>query len=222
MSDPIDDLQDVYARGGLDSLEAFEERVEDLLELNTRETLPKQLWMCPGPEDGEPELEPKPEEFDPVDGEKHLRIKPVGGMWTSSFTPDDEYDSDWIRWCSHEGFLSGRHAWRLVPENDLRIIEVDGMEDLWAVVQRFRDDSYGPEYPSGIQDHALDFRFMAEEFDAMRLTAEGQKKTRLTGSKEPDLYGWDSECTLWLRWPFEEVEYHGYYDNELPDWRTPE
>jgi len=222
MSDPIDDLQDVYARGGLDSIDDFEDRVEDLLELSTRETLPDQLWMTTGEEDEGPEREPKPEEFDPVDGEKHLKIKPVGGMWTSTFTPDADHDSDWIRWCSTEGFLSGRHAWRLTPKEDPRIIEVDSMEDLWAVVQRFEDEEYLPEYPQGVQDYALDFEAMADEFDAMRLTEEGQRKTRLTGSKEPDLYGWDSECTLWFRWAFESVEYHGYYDNELPDWKTPD
>lgn len=210
----VERLQEVYAQGGLDSVEALEDRLDDLLTLKTRDTLPDQLWMSPGSEDGEPELEPKPEEFDPVE-ENRLHCKPHGGMWTSTYTPEHEYDSDWIRWCSYEGFMSGRHAWRLTVKDDLRIIEVDDMEDLWAVVQRFELEDYGPTSP--IRDRALDFRFMAEEYDAMRLTKEGQERTRLTGARKPDLYGWDSESTLWFRWAFEDVEYHGCCDTELPD-----
>jgi len=178
-------------------------------------TLPDQLWMVRG--DEEPEEEPRREAFEAVEGNR-LHCKPYGGMWTSTYTPEDEYDSDWIRWCSTEGFLAGRHTYRLSVQDDLRIVEVDGLDDLRTVAQRYQTDSE----PHG-QLHRVyyDFEALAEEFDAMRLTEEGQRKTRLTGSKEPDLYGWDSECTLWLRWAFEEVEYHGYYDNELPDWRTP-
>lgn len=217
--DRLGRLQEAYDRGDLDSVELLEDRSDGLLTLNTRSTLPEQIWMSPGPEDGPAELEPKAEEFDPI-GENRLCCKPHGGMWTSTHTLDAEHATDWIRWCSTDGFMSGRHMWRLSVKDDLDIIEVDDLDDLIAVVQRFENEDYGTT--TALRDRAIDFRFMAEEYDAMRLTKEGQKRTRMTDMGEPDLYGWDAESTLWFRWAFEEVEYHGYCDTELPDWRTPD
>jgi len=28
--------------------------------------------------------------------------KPIGGLWTSTYTPNSEYPSAWVRWCSYE------------------------------------------------------------------------------------------------------------------------
>jgi hypothetical protein len=49
----------------------------------------------------------------------------------------------------------------------------------------------------------LDFERMAQDFDGMHLTDEGQWSTRLT---QPSLYGWDCESTCWFRWMFDRVE----------------
>ena len=38
-----------------------------------------------------------------------------------------------------------------------------------------------------------DFEAMAKDYDVIKLTDEGQWKTRLTN---PSLYGWDCECIL--------------------------
>lgn len=47
---------------------------------------------------------------------------------------------------------------------------------------------------------------IAKKYDAVHLTSEGQWRTR---HSTPNLYGWDCESTLWLRWKFEKVEYIG-------------
>ena len=183
--------------------------------LTTRSTLPNQLWMTPGEEGEEEPDPPTEEEYTPVSGNR-LHCKPYGGFWTSTFTPDAEYDSDWIRWCSSEGFHAGRETFRLAVESDLRIVEVDTLSDLRNVLERYENDA--EPYVNIPHEQALDFEALAEDFDGMRLTAEGQVKTRMPGMSQPNLYGWDSECTLWFSWSFEDVEYVGTCENELPNW----
>lgn len=212
----VQKLKKAYANGVIDIDEFEDEITEELRKgarrsdyLNTSDELGQQVWMSEGRDKA-----PDPAELRPVDGEMHLPIKPKGGMWTSTYTPEDEHDSDWIRWCSTEGFYGGRHKWLLEPKDNLNVLVVDSMEDLEAVMSVYKKEYYKGTPASVIGANPLDFEMIAEDFDAMRLTEDGQWDTRLTGADEPDLYGWDSESVLNFRWNWESYEYVGRCDTE--------
>lgn len=173
-------------------------------DIHTIDSLPDQLWMSVDRK--EP---PSNERMDPI-GENVLPIKPKGGLWTSTYTPNAEFDSDWLRWCYTEGYIAGTYAFRLKVEPDLDIVEIRGMKDLRRVVDKYSMDEYKNRITRD-HEYPIDFESMAEDYDAMRLTEEGQVDTRMPGMDEPDLYGWDSESTLWFNWCFTDVEYVGEY-----------
>jgi hypothetical protein len=212
----VEKLKEAYASGVIDINEFESEVTEELRKnarysdyLNTSNQLEEQVWMSESEDEN-----PDPAEFNPVNGDMHLPIKPKGGMWTSTYTPNEEHDSDWIRWCSSEGFYGGRHKWRLKPKEDIRVLVVDSLDDLKAITNVYKKEYYKGTKASLIGSFPLDFQLIAEDFDAMRLTEDGQWDTRLTGSDEPDLYGWDTESVLNFRWNWESYEYGGYCDTE--------
>lgn len=190
----------------------------------TTDELPPQLWLS---REG---VEPDPERFEPVGGNR-IECKPYGGLWTSSQQrvecgwTGEVYPSDWLRWCYTESWIGGTEVWRLMPEQDLEVVEVDGLDDLRVVMDRFgqREEIIShyegdePVYAGLSAKNLIDFETMAEQFDGMRVTVDGQAETRITESGEPDLYGWDSESVLWFRFAFEEWEFLGEIDPEDPE-----
>jgi hypothetical protein len=210
----VQELKKAYEKGIID-IQEFENEVETALEessrknnnLNTSKNLGEQLWMSESTSE-----KPDPAEFIPVTDKMHLPVKPVGGMWTSTYTPNEEFDSDWIRWCSTEGFYAGRHKWLMKPKNNLEVLVVDNKEDLKSIAEAYEKDTYKGTDTSLLSEIVLDFKKIAEDFDAMRLTKNGQWETRLTDRGEPSLYGWDSESVLHFRWNWKVFEYVGCSD----------
>lgn len=217
-SERVQKLKEAYSEGLID-VQDLEEQLSDELEsnirsrkdLNTTVGLDDQIWMSQDKNN-----EPDPTKLDSVEGEMHLPIKPTGGMWTSTYTPESEYDTDWIRWCSTEGFYGGRHKWLMEPKPDVHVLVVDSLDDLRAVANLYEKDTYKGKDASLISDVVLDFPEIARDFDAMRLTEKGQRKTRMTPMDEPDLYGWDSESVLNFRWNWSSYKYLGHSDIEVP------
>lgn len=210
-NETIAELERAFYDGIID-IDEFESELESVLEsnmkgfnkFNTSIGLDSQIWMS----DSEDE-NPSPAQMISVDGEMHLPIKPKGGMWTSTYTPDDEYDSDWIRWCSTEGFYGGRHKWLMKPKPDTTVLVIDSLNDLRTVAKHYEKDTYKGKDASLISDTVLDFVEISKDFDAIRLTEKGQWDTRITSMNEPSLYGWDSECVLHFRWNWTEYDYLG-------------
>lgn len=168
--------------------------------------MPFQLWMA-----RKDQSAPNESDFEEI-RENNLPIKPKGGLWTSTYTPQEKYPSDWLRWCGQDCWVgAGREAYLLEPKEEVRIIEVDGLDDLRSVTSRFaREDLFTASTGTTLIDYEIDFRQMAGEgYDGLRLTEEGQAETRMTGPKEPDLYGWDSESTIWFSFAFKSVDYLG-------------
>lgn len=126
----------------------------------------------------------------------------AGGFWTSSPT---EAISGWAEWCASESFATGPHeCWLLTPEPDAEVAQIDSLDDLTHLHYLYgRSTDLG----SGYFRHLLDFGLIAERYAAVHLTEEGQWRTRL--SDPYDLYGWDCESTLWLRFAFVKVEFAG-------------
>lgn len=137
-------------------------------------------------------------------------IKPRGGLWTSSY--DAELGSDWIQWCQAEDFQVPRGGWPsfiLEVDPNARILTIDSYEDLASACERYAITS---DFPITI----LDFERMAQDYDAMHLTATGQMATRLT--HPVSLYGWDCESTIWFRWMFTSVTNIGRQKYSMPAW----
>lgn len=121
-----------------------------------------------------------------------------GGLWTSSERPGGV--SDWMRWCVVEGYKGPAfHVWRLHPDPVARVFVIAGLAELLALAER-----YPSRCPIRSERIYPDWTALAADYDAVHLTEAGQWATRLT--RPANLYGWDCESTLWLRWAFAAVE----------------
>lgn len=149
--------------------------------------------------------EPSEENFrvPKMENRTYAWVKPEGGMWTSPY--EGKFGSAWCQWCLQEEFRIERghpyfHLWLLEPDPAGRLYLVDSEEALKDLVDYYpgtpMDSRFPFEYP--------DWLAVAEDFDGVHLTEEGQWQTRL--SHPANLYGWDCECTLWLRWKFTDVK----------------
>lgn len=125
-------------------------------------------------------------------------IKPTGGLWTSTY--NNEYGSDWIQWCESEEFSTtkGHDGFLLYPDHEAKIFTIDDLDDL---INLFNDYELNNQET---YSKALNFERISQEYDAIHLSENGQRETRL--SYPYNLCGWDCECTLWFRWCFKEVE----------------
>lgn len=149
---------------------------------------------------------PHPAEFkSPFTSAMTLPCKPGGGLWTSSHLlgEDEPYLSDWVRYSTEDGFGPGEfRAWRLVPRDDVKLLEVDTFADLASLHNFYGEVHYlTPQY----EQYVLNFERMAKAgYDGFHLTYQGQIATRL--SQPFNLYGWDCESTLWFTWPFNRAD----------------
>jgi hypothetical protein len=127
--------------------------------------------------------------------------KPEGGLWTSSFTPFENYCSDWIRWMSRnmEDDMSD-DCKVIVPGADAEILEIDDKEEYLEVLRE-----YGIKGEMGTK--GLDFEKLAEDYDGIRLTDEGEMTLghpfdvveELRERGIADFHSWDSESTVWFK-----------------------
>ena len=132
----------------------------------------------------------------------HSWVKPLGGLWTSTYT-GEETGSAWVQWCLVEEFnlpKDGWHCYLLKPKKDANVYVVDSKEDLKVLLDRFERR----DFPGLSLMRAIDFEKMALHYNGLHLTRKGEWETRM--DIRDNLYGWDVESTLWFRWVFEEVE----------------
>lgn len=168
--------------------------------LNTSDQISKQIWVSREKSD-----RPQSEKLKPISSLK-TPIKPHGGMWTSSYTPDCEYDCDWIRWSSVEEYKCGRHKWLMYPEDNLNILVIDSESDLNSIKSRYKKNSQTDIPWTNNDNTAIDFKSISGDFDAIRLTKNGLKDTRFSNL---GFYGWDCECVLSFNWNWYDYEYIG-------------
>jgi len=153
---------------------------------------------------------PSPERFvAPQNPDLPIPNKPARGtgLWTSGI--DSEYG--WLDWCVGEEYFPGDQPltkasfWKLTPADGLDVIVIDTYDDLARAQARWSWRGLHQLRAAGLVYWGLNFeRMAASGIDAIHLTWEGQWATRLSGPAS--LYGWDMECTLWLRWCFVDVE----------------
>lgn len=139
------------------------------------------------------------QEVIPVTNSDRNHRKPrVGtGLWTSTWLGAEQTSA----WATHEQ-AKGRYSFLLTPTADARIATIDNLADLKRLLKGYRRKAFG-QYSYLEEFDYLDYAHMSQDFDALHLTVQGQRKTRLT---IPDLYGWDVESTLWFRWCFAHVQ----------------
>ncbi len=103
--------------------------------------------------------------------------KPLGGLWTSPFNSN----KGWKQFC---GIESTEHSTTLKFKG--RIFTINSLEDLdklswikitYSVIPVFKD--------------------VIKEYDAIHLTAKGEKETKYGKTvRSPNLYGWDCETVF--------------------------
>lgn len=133
----------------------------------------------------------------------NLRLKPSGGLWTSSLTPNGT--TGWAEWCRDEDFgaVDAAAWWIVAPIADAEIVVIDGIDDLTALVETF-------PMPTGLESYGLPARvpdFLAMRnagIAGVRLTEAGHDATRYVTPLGTS--SWDCESTVWLRWCFQRVE----------------
>lgn len=124
------------------------------------------------------------------------KLKPVGGLWTSSFRED--LLSEWIRWrLANEYYKPAEETvvWELRPSEDANLYRIQSQADLESIAS---DTAYPGE------EWVIDFEGLAEEYDGIWLAP--QALPTAIEFPEPALTGWDIECTLWFRDVFDSVE----------------
>lgn len=150
------------------------------------------------------ETPPSQAEYEPVENKDDGVHKPRGGLWSSTLR---DGTSGWLDWVLAESFYTRDEVvWLLYPEDDVDVLTIDSEADLHAALDEYQRQDDRATIALQSQTFApLDFEAMAEDYDAIRLTEEGQWDTRFS---KPGLYGWDSECYLWFRWAFEDISEH--------------
>lgn len=130
--------------------------------------------------------------------------KPRGGLWTSTWT-GPETISDWVRWCSgeHWGDHEGGFVSLLTPDPTAKVYLIDSLAALLALHERYPHRESVARYG---YTNWVDWRLVAFDYDAVRLTQAAHFATRLT---HPGTYSWDCESTCWFRWRFTDVEHLG-------------
>jgi hypothetical protein len=140
-----------------------------------------------------------------ADGSGIPFCKPCGGMWTSTWDQETRI-SGWVEWCQGEFQtpLVEKYWHLLTPQPGIRVYTIDTYDDLTRLLGRYERRFTGKFASLGFRQNYLDFERLAQDYDAIHMTDDGQWATRLT--YPANLYGWDCECTLWFRWCFTEVQ----------------
>lgn len=125
--------------------------------------------------------------------------KPIGGLWACRYEPDNEGRvSAWDTWCDYEEFPGSWDEGVLFNlKSSARVYTIDSFKDFAELMKKYeyqsKEDNF---FFGGFSERVLDFEALAEDFDALELTAKGQDETRW--STPYDLYGWDIPSLLVL------------------------
>lgn len=125
-------------------------------------------------------------------------IKPIGGLWASTYTPNTKHKSAWHEWCYYNmPHWIEEDAVVFELNKNAKILSIDGQEDFNEMLQRYTDkamknlDIRLPTIPF------IDFEKIAQSYDCIHLTEKGEISTRFG---TPSLYGWDCESLLILNY----------------------
>ncbi len=133
-------------------------------------------------------------------------MKPQGGFWTSTYLPEDEFVSDWVRWCSNNQpkWIKDEEAKLIDISSKARIYTIDSYEDMMNLLK-----DYPFEHPCLTKTMQtafayIDWEKVSEKYDGVHLTRKGELATRIARTRGPCLV-WDCESTLWFRNVFTKI-----------------
>lgn len=111
-------------------------------------------------------------------------MKPKGGLWTSPITSK----WGWKDWCNAENFRECNisNSFEVKLNENAKILIINSCYDLDKILKiSFKLDLIGRKI--------LDYEKLAQQYDAIHLTENGQRKTRYSIN---NLYGWDCETVF--------------------------
>lgn len=130
--------------------------------------------------------------------------KPKGGFWGSTFTPDDDYASDWVRWTACEQFKFCKYGivYNLTPS--ARIRRVDESDDYIKLLEEF--GHVNEIYHGAERKVYIDWDKLSDQYDAVHISrnviAEYRmmwgNKEYVDGNQVADLYSYDAESWIIL------------------------
>jgi len=147
--------------------------------------------------------------------------KPEGGLWTSTYTKDEPYLSDWqygrlnniaIQLAYPPEKQENLRPYLVYPKKNARVLVIDSFQTAVEFTSEFHMAS-SPELArkttllatAEITDWSSAFR----KFDAIHLTAEAADEIAfhaLEARFDSAFHTWNCEATLWGRWMFDRVE----------------
>ena len=156
---------------------------------------------------------PCPELMKPITNQKY-RMKPSGGLWTSTYLEDGL--CGWHQWCLSDGavdWVDDKPIYLLTIASRTTYYTINSKADLLHLAKTYGVEGTMPDYP-GWTMRGLDFETMVSDgIEGLHLTDKGQWRTRWGDSW--NLYGWDCESTIWLKWVFEDVKHLGKWNKQL-------
>lgn len=124
--------------------------------------------------------------------------KPDGGLWLS---PRLGERSTWIDFMERDSW-SPYDSPQLVTQtvklkSDARILQIDSYDDYAQILSAYLHMPEGALTNLGMFSQLFDFERLAQDWDGIYLTEEGQYATRFSPTVNgPSLYGWDLESLL--------------------------
>jgi hypothetical protein len=117
-----------------------------------------------------------PQLFTPVQNQHDFGFpnqKPIGGMWLSPYTPDEEYVSDWVHWASMNYTI---HDHNYLYDVDMsRVYVINAYEDLRSLLDRF---PLSPPPKMDFLGRGLDFESISKEYSGIFVTPSGIVKCK--------------------------------------------
>jgi hypothetical protein len=153
---------------------------------------------------------PDPKKFRPVHNAPDFFWKPLGGLWTSTHTPDAEHPSSWVEWTEAEQFKVSKKRWLLQPRDDARVAVCATPGDLHAFLELYPRPV--PPTLTGLlmmRSAALDYQKMTKDYDGLWIPSPWRWRFGLDEEYaylSMFFYVMDSECTLWFDWVFDGIE----------------
>lgn len=138
--------------------------------------------------------------------------KPAGSLWGSTFTPDEDYCSDWHRWSDQEEYATYTTGCIYQLKSTARVYTIDTVDDLVGLLKRYPYISYLGNWVHPLTVY-IDYNKVCQDIDAIHLTHNGNNQTHLLwghdvipiqvggnniSCKISDLNSWDVESWLIL------------------------
>lgn len=125
-------------------------------------------------------------------GNRRIINKPSGCFWTSSYL--DMYNkipnSDWTYWVKMEEFDEYNKFFLITPKNNLRIYEIDSIEDIMLAPLIYDEFKFRK---------SINYKLLSKHFDGVHLTLHGSVVLHSYYSKTyNNMNAWDVESTSWF------------------------